>query len=356
MRVARVQSWILASAVLAAAVLPALVLPGIADAASADDGFSIQVSPSPLVATITPGKQSTLDLQIRNTDSSAQALKMGLRSFSVSETTGAVDLGSSAPKDVAQFVSFSDPTFTAQPGQLFTQHVIINTPSSAGFTYSFAITVSLQNPPKAQKGSSTIHGSVAVFTLLSVDRPGASRKLTLSQFSATKHVYEYLPASVSIKLKNTGNTLVQPRGTLFIERHDTDKTPLATIQLNQAGGYILPNSSRILTSDWNDGFPHYQVTTDASGKTTKKLSWAGGDFTKIRIGRYTAKLVAVYDDGGRDVPINAEVTFWVIPWRILLIVIAFIAIIVVGIVTIVRKSSKAIKHRSKTKHDEPTKP
>jgi hypothetical protein len=332
----------------------ALALPVNAFADATDDSFSLQVSPSPLTATIKPGQRTSLDLQIRNTSTRSQALKMDLRSFAINDTTGDVKLGTDAPRDVVQFVSFSNPMFDVQAGQIFTQHLIINTPASAGFTYSFAVTISQQNPPKAQQGSSAVRGSVAVFTLLNVDRPGATRKLELNQFSVAKHVYEYLPASISVKLKNAGNTLVQPSGNIFIQRHSNDTTPLATIQVNQAGGYILPGSSRVLTTSWNDGFPHYQATTDCSGKTANKLSWTGGDFTKLRFGRYTAKLVAVYNDGEHDVPINAEVTFWVIPWRIILGILVLLLIIIIGIWTIFRNSTRALKRG--TKRDAATKP
>jgi hypothetical protein len=317
---------------------------------AADEGFAVQVSPSPLIETIKPGVASTFDLQIRNPNSRSQDLRMGLRSFTVGAESGEVKLGTSAPADVSKFVTFSDPTFTVQAGQIFTQHVIIAPPSTAGFTYSFAISISQQNPPKAQKGSSAIRGSVAVFTLLSVDRPGAVRKLVLNQLSVTKHVYEYLPASITVSFRNTGNTLVQPKGTIFIQRSSKDKTSLAAIQLNKSGGYILPGSSRVLTTTWSDGFPHYQPSANDPAK--QSLSWSGGDFTKLRFGHYVAKLVAVYDDGEHDVPINAEIGFWVIPWRIILVGLFILLFVIIGFVTIIRNSSKALKRG--TKHGKPT--
>lgn len=322
----------------------------VAQTATSDEGFALQVSPSPLVGTIKPGATSTFDLQIHNTNSRSQDLKMGLRSFTVGAQSGEVKLGTSAPADISKFVTFSNPNFTVQAGQIFTQHVVVATPSSAGFTYSFAINISQQNPPKAQNGASAIRGSVAVFTLLSVDRPGAVRKLELSQLSVTKHVYEYLPASIAVRFKNTGNTLVQPKGTIFIQRNSTDKTSLAAIQLNKSGGYILPGSSRVLTTAWSDGFPHYQPSANDPAK--QSLSWSGGDFTKLRFGHYVAKLVAVYDDGEHDVPISAEVGFWIIPWRIILVGLFILLVIIVGVVTILRKSSKALKRG--TKHGKST--
>lgn len=277
---------------------------------------------------------------------------MGLRSFSIDSKTGKVDLKNSQPSEVKDFVSFSNPTFSVEAGQIFTQHIVVATPKSAGFTYSFAVVISQQNPPQAKAGESAIQGSVAVFTLLSVDRPGATSKLTLSELKVGRHVYEYLPATISVKLRNEGNTLVQPKGTIYIQRKSDDTKPLASMELNKASGYILPNSERTLSVDWQDGFPHYTTYTGSDGQSHKKLDWDGGNFTKLRFGRYVAKVVAVYNANGRDVPIQAEITFWVIPWRVLLIILVIVIICVVGLVTIIRKSSKAIPHPKRNRKND----
>jgi hypothetical protein len=307
------------------------------------EGFSVQVSPSPLIGTLTPGKLSTFDLQIRNTSTQPQALKMGLRAFSVDGTSGKVDLKNDPPELVKDFVSFSNPTFNVAAGEIYTQRITVNTPSTAGFTYSFAVVISQQNPPKAGSGQSAIQGSVAVFTLLSVDRPGATSKLQLEKVTINRHVFEYLPATVSVKLRNSGNTLVQPRGNIYIQRHADDTKPLTVLDLNSTDGYILPGSSRTISADWTDGLPHYKTVTTGEGQSEQKLDWSGGDFTKLRFGKYVAKVVAIYNDGGRDVPLEADITFWVIPWRILLVCLVIVAIIVVGLFTILRKSGRALK-------------
>jgi hypothetical protein len=268
---------------------------------------------------------------------------MGLKAFSIDSVSGKVDLKNTPPATVTDFVSFSNPVFTVAAGEIFTQRIIVDTPPTAGFTYSFAVVISQQNPPKAQSGQSAIQGSVAVFTLLSVDRPGATSKLQLEQVTVSRHMYEYLPASISVKLKNTGNTLVQPRGNIYIQRRADDTKPLAVLNLNDSGGYILPNSSRSITAEWQDGFPHYKTVTNNAGTSEKKLSWDGGDFTKLRFGKYVAKVVAVYSDDGRDVPLETDLTFWVIPWRFLLVCLLIAAICIVGLVTILRKSGKVLK-------------
>ena len=59
------------------------------------------------------------------------------------------------------------------------------------------------------------------------------------------------------------------------------------------------------------------------------------DFPKVqhlRFGHYTANLLAVYDNGTRDVPLEASISFWVIPWRVIGIIVLFIGLIA-GLIT-----------------------
>ena len=53
------------------------------------------------------------------------------------------------------------------------------------------------------------------------------------------------------------------------------------------------------------------------GKQVYALKWDSSKLSHLRIGRYTANLVMTYDDGKRDVPLEAVVSFWVIPWRLI---------------------------------------
>jgi hypothetical protein len=293
-------------------------------ALAADTDFALQVTPSPLVTTVKPGVQSVSELKVRNAGTASENLKIETRSFRLSPDSGKVTLGE-RPADIDRWVNFSARTFHVDPGQVFSEKVIFNLPKQAGFSYSFALVVSRQNEVRSTSQGRLIKGSVADFTLINVDRPGATRKLDVVQFSANHKVYEFLPASFSLTLKNSGNTIVQPYGNIFVGRGGGDKKPAATLAVNDQRGYILPGTSRTLTANWADGFPHYVQTTASDGKQGRSLRIDWSQVSKLRIGKYTAKLVAVYDDGsGHDVPIEGEVSFWVIPWRTILLAIAIL--------------------------------
>lgn len=320
-------------------------------AAQANDSgdFSLVVTPSPIVETIKPGTETQLELKIRNTGSQREELKMGLRSFTVSKETGEVTLEDSEPKEVKDWIIFADPVFSIEPGEWFTQKIRINTPESAGFSYSFALSINRNQIAQPTKGKTALEGSVAVFTLLSVDKPGAERKFEIESFSASKKLYEYLPAEFSVKFKNTGNTIVQPTGTIFIGRPGSNE-PIATIPVNANGAYLLPDSSRTLPGEWTEGFPVFKKTKLADNVAeASELTWDFSQVQKFRFGTYEAKIVAIYNDGVRDIPVTAVVEFRVMPWKLMAGAAVVVLVLLVGAVTIIRKVVRVARRKNDKK-------
>ncbi len=295
---------------------------------SKDREFSLQVSPSPLVTTIKPGKATTLDLKIRNGSTGIEELKIEPRGFSVNNTSDTITIDDTSKPAIADWVSFSDPTFTIQPGAWHTQKVTIKPPEAAGFSYSLVLVISRKNNPSPVSGGRLIKGSVAVFTLINIDRPGSTRQLEIPTFATTQKLYEFLPATLKVTFKNTGNSIVQPYGNIFIQRSDDDTIPISTLKVNDNQSYILPETSRTLQADWQDSFPVYQKTVRTDGTAEQHLAWNWDRLSHFRIGKYTAKLVAVYNDGERDIPIQQTITFWVVPWRAILAAIVGLTMVI----------------------------
>lgn len=317
--------------------LVAGVLPRPLTAKAADDDmpFSLQVTPSPLVTSVKPGENKSLELRIHNDGTKEETLKTELRAIKTS-SNGEVQLQNDAPTDTG-WVSFEAPTFTVKGGEWYTQHVRMATPKDAGFSYSFAIVISRAAELAPPEGKQALQGAVAVFTLVNVDRPDATRKFTVEGFQSQKRVYEYLPTDFSVVLKNDGNTIVQPFGSIFVQRKSGGQ-PVAILPINSSGGYILPDSSRTFSSSWSEGFPAYQDIKSADNVAPKKsLVWDWSKAQHFRFGKYTAKMIAVYNDGQRDVPIEAEVTFWVIPWKLLIVMGVLLIVLIIGGVVIVRR-------------------
>lgn len=320
------------------------VFPSIALAAAAPDaGLSLEVSPSPIVLTIKPGQSTTVDVKIFNAGASAENLRIRLQSFSVNKKNSQVTLESGMPAEVASWVTFEKPSFTVKAGERISNKVTITTPPSAGFSYSFAMVISRQTTPKAIPGQSAVVGSVAIFSLLNIDRPGAIKKLTIDGFSLDHKYYEYLPAILTLKLRNDGNSLLLPAGNVYIQRKPDSSQPVSVLPVNKASLYLLPGVTREFTTVWNDGLPRYvndQVAANAPAQRHIEWNWRNSHF---RIGKYVAKAVVIYNDGQRDVPVQAEISFWVVPWKLLLGSIVGLLVLIIGLVAILKSGLHALK-------------
>lgn len=304
-------------------------------------GFSLQVTPSPIIETIRPGERSAFELKVQNKNTVSETLKMELRAFSINKETGEIQISEETATNVADFVSFENEIFSVDSGQWYTQKVIVDTPKEAGFSYNFVVLISRQETAPAEQGVSKIEGSVAVFALLNTDRPGAVKKLELENFISLKKSYEYLPAEFELSIKNSGNTIVQPQGNIFLGRSGDEQQPLAVLKVNENDGYIIPDSSRKLKVQWNDGFP--------SRNEKGELVWDWSKLSNLRIGRYTAKAIVIYDDGERDIPLESSVTFWVIPWKLLSGLLILLLLVLIGGITVFRKSYGALNTKRKGK-------
>lgn len=319
-----------------AAVLCLMTLGFMVRPAHAAEGeFSLQVYPSPLVATVKPAESSSLELKIRNTGTAPEDLTVVPRAFKIDSKTQQLEISTDQVPDIASWITFGAPRFTIQPGQTFTENITLKIPANAGFSYAFSFVIKRTSQVTADSGR-TLQPTVAVFALINVDRPGAVRSLEVTRFAANKGTYDYLPASFDIDFKNTGNTIVQPSGNVFIQRGSDDANPITTLPVNQSAGYILPGTTRTLTVAWDDGFQVITKKPQSNGTQKEELSWNWNKLSSIRFGKYTAKLVAVYDDGHRDIPLQAETTFWVFPWQMLLGVLAIAALVGAGVWSVVR--------------------
>jgi|SRR5665213_1230612 len=350
----RYRSSILGLAGLAAFIICGLPLPAHA-APSSDSSFNLVTSPLPINLVGPPGSTLTADIRVKNGDTVATKLKVTLMKFSAYGEQGKPAIADRGPgDDYFDWVSFSPQTFDAPPNVWETVKVTVKLPKTAAFGYYYAVTFSQANPAKPVGKQNVILGSTAVLVLVDAQAPGEHRTAKVVSFTADRRFYEFLPATFTVKLHNSGNIHLVPTGDIFISKGG-GKT-LATLTVNSALGNILPGTNRIFTASWNDGFPRYvtkqvngDIVLDKHDKPVTSLQWDFSRASKLKFGHYTAHLTMAYDNGQRDVPLEAEVSFWVVPWRILAAILVVVIFVGIGLWStgrnIVRKTRK-IKKKS----------
>ncbi len=326
-----------------------------AQAANDNAGLNLVVSPVTNALETKPGVPVTEQMQVKNGNLTTEHIKVSLMKFSSQGEDGSPKLEDiSSGDDFATWVNFSESKFDAEPNVWKTIDVTINPPASAAFGYYYAIVFSRDNATnQTQPQKTNLLGAVASLILLDVQAPGAKRQADLTEFSMSKKSFEFLPATFNVRLKNTGNVHVAPRGNIFISKGGKN---VALLEVNQSQGYILPNGVRKFTATWEDGAPVYKVVTangkvvlDKNDKQKTKLDWGNFTPSKLRFGKYTAHLVMVFNNGTSDVPLEGDISFWVIPWRIIggILLVALLAL--AGLYALVLRPLKNRVKKSKNK-------
>jgi hypothetical protein len=326
--------------------------------ANPDGAFNIVVSPPSIGLQTKPGVPVSTDIKIQNQGLSTEHVKITVMKFGAHGQDGTPDLIDLKPTDeYASWATFSSTHFDAEPNVYKTIKMTINPPASAAFGYYYAVVFSRDGAEQQiKKKQANLLGAVASLVLLDVQAPGAIRQAKISEFSTARKTQEFLPEDFTVRMQNTGNTHVAPRGNIIISRNGKQ---VALLEVNLSKGYVLPGSSRKFTATWADGTPVYiqkvvdgKVVLDKSGKPVMDLNWDKFSVGKLRFGKYDAKLVMVYDDGKGDVSTEASLSFWVIPWRIIGIGAVVGLLVLAGLwATFLRPVRNRIKHKNNRGYD-----
>lgn len=130
---------------------------------------------------------------------------------------------------------------------------------------------------------------------------------TIRSFYANSTVTETADMSFSVEFENTGNVHVQPQGEIVITNMWGQERGSIPINKNSQFGNVLPESKRLYTFHWS-------------------AEWSLAD-----IGRHKAVVTLAYGDDTRQF-VDRTTYYWLIPWKLLLLVLTIIGAFVVLVV------------------------
>jgi hypothetical protein len=310
------------------------VLPQMVSAAETAP-MNLTFSPVSISLETDPGVPISKQIKIRNNSDQPEQLQVSLGSFTADASGEKPKL--LEPSETLPFLSWlvvDQPNFTVLPGEWATLNLTFSPPPDAALGYYYAIYFR-RSQAAFSPGATSVQGSPAVLALANVISPLAKRQLELTEFSAARNFTEFLPQTFNVTLKNTGNVHVVPNGNIFIDGQG--KKDLAVLVLNPNNHTVLPQSSRTFTVTWDEGFPRRLIQGAEPATTTAPklfgLEWDLAKADRFRFGNYTAHLLMVYDNGERDVPVESFTSFWVMPWKLILLGLIILSFVLVGVVS-----------------------
>jgi hypothetical protein len=312
-------------------------------------GINLTLSPSFLNLTTDPGTPVISQLRVKNNSNFTEYLEFNLAKFDAADGGERPRLMEVTGEDTfINWISFSEPQFTVAPNEVKTVKFTISPPKEASLGYYYAILVKRIQEQTPAEGQAAVSGAPAFLVLLEVRTPNAKRELQIVDFRTDQTIYEYLPTEFRVKVKNSGNIHLVPAGDIFIDWGGSKD--IAVFKANEGRGNILPGTERTFTAKWNDGFPmrvpkveNGKEVRDENGKTVYTTKYDFSQANKFRIGKYTAHLLLVYDNGQRDIPVEATVSFWVIPWKILGLGIIVLLFVLLGVKSTISSGVKRFR-------------
>jgi len=265
------------------------------------------VGPGKVELFLNPGESVTRNLLITNRLGRPMKFRVELEDFtgSLSGERAAVLLGDrKGPYSLKDFLNPEIREFTLAHGERMVLPVTVTIPSDmepGGLYGSVLISTSpsedlLEREKEKAKGQVRLVARVGALFFVRV-KGAVKEEGRLEKFDTvdSKKFYQSGPIYFSIYYRNTGNVHLDPYGIIEIKNILGKK--IGEIEIEPY--FAMPNSLRYREIKWD---------------------------RKLGIGKYTATLSL--NRGYNDIIDTAEITFWILPWKIILIVAVLLFIIV----------------------------
>jgi hypothetical protein len=305
--------------------VPAILLHGTAFAQSADAANGLQISPALVQLNGERGKSYTVELKVLNVTGSDLSFKTAVNDFAAKDETGTPSIllnnSTPLPTSIQTWVN-SIPDFTLKAHEEKTINAVITIPTNAEPGGHYGVIRFSGTQPQLTGTGVGLSASAGTLFLVSV-AGDSTEKIDLATFEASENnkpssLFEYGPITFVTRFQNTGTVHLQPTGTIVI--NDIFKNKVADLPVNGDKGNILPASTR-----------RFESVLDK----------------KWMFGRYTATISASYGTHGQA--IVETISFWVIPYKLILIGLAILATILYVLRIAIKRYNKYIIAQSRKK-------
>lgn len=201
--------------------------------------------------------------------------------------------------ELADWVTLDTNSVTLEPGAETTVGFFVNVPADASPGGHFGgVFVSVQ-PPQLEESGAAVGYQVA--NILSLRVAGeVVESATIREFSTDRFVYGSQDVNFTVRIENSGNTLIRPVGPLEI--YNMLGSQVGNVVFNESNAGVFPGQENEFSN----------------------INWTGDS---LGFGRYEAIVSPVYGADGAKQTMSSTVTFWIIPMSIIGPVLAVLAVI-----------------------------
>lgn len=289
---------------------------------------AITISPILFDESMDPGQVKQGTIRVQNDTSQTQTYYASTQNFVGKGEEGQQEfLVEKELTGLAEWIRLEQESVTLEPGKSAEFKWSIELPKNAEPGGHYAAVFFAMQPKDGKDTSVGIGGRTGVLFLVNVSgniREAADvESFRLMNNADTEKavptsMIDSLPAYFEVRVKNTGSVHLKPEGDIVIK--NMFGGTVGTVPANPAKGRVLPDGIRKFRTMWGD-----KDLVEGSGFFAGlKREWKGFAF-----GKFTAELDAKY--GTQNQPLKASVTFWVLPWHIMLLALGLLIVLFLGL-------------------------
>jgi len=256
-------------------------------------GDGITLKPATIEQKLDPGVTSEFTFTIKNESPQDQLYYLGRRDI-VGVRDGGVPIYADenqekTPYELSEWIKLAqDTVFVPTGAEVAVQFTVVVPVDAAPGGHFAGIFISVEAPTLRESGAAI---GYEVANIVSIRVAGeVDEKAEIRQFSTDNYLYASPNVNFSVKIENSGNTLVRPRGPLAITNMFGKEVSGGMI-FNDAAAGVFPQDTREFLFSWAGEGPGF--------------------------GRYEAVVSPVYGEAGANQTISSTVTFWILPMNII---------------------------------------
>jgi len=293
---------------------------------------SLAYSPPIIELTLDPGESFTDIIKLENRATTTQIFYPAVYDFLPTRETGGQEFIPSSESDttysLSKWITFPSEPITLRPKEGDARQFTITVPKNAlaGGRYA-ALFFDSKVPEQIDTTGAKIQTRTGPILLVTVTGE-VKESLKSVEFTTDKSFYESTPVNIVSRIQNDGTVHLKPIGQVTLK--NMFGKVVDNLPVNETLSNILPNSTR-----------KYDLTWKPEGK--------------LLIGKYQAVLNLTY---GTDVKKNTidVVSFWIIPWKLIVIALLSIAILFVLIKLLLKKYNRWVVSKSDGNKPSPDSP
>lgn len=303
---------------------------------------AITLIPPSIEIGLKPGKEYSIMIKLYNETEKTLELYTEARNFTAKGETGQPEFDfDGEPFGITQWLDIEEGPIVIEPDKRYEVPVKINTPTDADPGGHYATVFFSTSPP--DDGQVTISSKVGTLILARVDGD-ITEDGSITEFSTlgAESIYNRPPVEMFARYTNNGNVHLRPTGKITIE--NMLGSEVASVDFNTSKGATLPNVTRRYEAVWEKG-----PVTDVSGNAwTRFWKEYGNETANFALGKHTATLSVTAGTNGA-VTSSQSLSFWVFPWRVLLVWGVVVLVVIVGVIFGLKKYNAWIVKKSQTK-------